>query len=473
MFQFSNVETLTLFTAATCNLNCSYCYLHKNNSYHTMEKELVEAWKTGEYVKNCVKVFNRLGADKKQVKRLELWGGETLLHVDLIKQNIKDIFREFPNISTMSLSTNFMIDIDKTIELFKEINTYTNKKMHMYFQTSIDGNDPELMSTGHTGNWEIYKKNFEKLAFFFNNNRLANFKSITVAVKPTIDKDVFLRYFSDIEKMEEYMDYMHETYTYLKNTFINSMIRVGVEFPSPALPLNTYTVEDGQTYADICRKWDSLKIRKWQSFKEEKDNKMILYNIYSVNENLYKERSLNPGSTMGCFKQITDFTICPDGTLTDCTSDYILDRDDYYQECLESGNENDARIAKVYKKINFNPLKMTNEELTEVIWHVCSGIHYAINTQLNMTMGLIDELALSGQIPWKYHSDKMLQYKAATFCNSYSMCIRTNVWDTGTTAIRSFGAIRYFLNGLFDIISEDNSRFNHTVLGSLTYEENS
>lgn len=36
-------KTLGLISASKCNLNCSYCYLHKNQSYINEDEKIIKA----------------------------------------------------------------------------------------------------------------------------------------------------------------------------------------------------------------------------------------------------------------------------------------------------------------------------------------------------------------------------------------------------------------------------------------------
>lgn len=471
MTVFEDTDALTLFTAGKCNLNCSYCYLHKNNDYKVFDDELVEAYETGTYIENCVKVFKRLGINRDNIKRLELWGGETLLHVDLLTKNVPAIFKNFKNISLISISTNFMVDIDKVIEFLKAINTYANKTTYIYFQTSIDGPEGKIMETGHSGNWAVYKKNFEKLAQFFNNTRLNRLKSGSISLKPTISREVYLDYFSKDENIEEYMDYLHNTLEYLYSIFVNPNFKPAMAMPCPSLPMSDYTIDDALQLNTILSKWDALKIKKYNSFETFRNDRIVLDNLSSAIGGQYRYANIYPGKQTGCFKQIADMTILPDGTLTDCSSDYILGRQSYYDECVASGAIDDARIAKIYQKFNFNPLKMTDEELEEAVWSVAVGSHYNLTTTLNLTLGMMDEMALSGQIPWRYHSDMELRLRTASFICNYANCLKNNFADTGVPFLRCFGAIKFAIYAIVDRISAENKTPKSSVTGGITYND--
>ena len=53
------VQTISLISSTTCNLNCSFCYLHKNQSYKEFDKLVRQAWADGSYLNNAVKTVKR------------------------------------------------------------------------------------------------------------------------------------------------------------------------------------------------------------------------------------------------------------------------------------------------------------------------------------------------------------------------------------------------------------------------------
>jgi len=38
------IKNLTLITSSICNLDCSYCFLHKNNAYKEYNKNIYESF---------------------------------------------------------------------------------------------------------------------------------------------------------------------------------------------------------------------------------------------------------------------------------------------------------------------------------------------------------------------------------------------------------------------------------------------
>ena len=39
-----NINGITTIVSSSCNLKCSFCYLHKHNALINFDKEILEAW---------------------------------------------------------------------------------------------------------------------------------------------------------------------------------------------------------------------------------------------------------------------------------------------------------------------------------------------------------------------------------------------------------------------------------------------
>jgi hypothetical protein len=58
------------------------------------------------------------------VTQCQLWGGETLLHIDDVTKNLKKFYLYFPNVKLWRISTNWIIDVNKFFEFIKEMDLY-------------------------------------------------------------------------------------------------------------------------------------------------------------------------------------------------------------------------------------------------------------------------------------------------------------------------------------------------------------
>jgi len=62
------INSISVITSTICNLNCKFCYLHKNNSYKEYHKMLTQAWENGDYVNNVKLALTNLNHDLNDVE---------------------------------------------------------------------------------------------------------------------------------------------------------------------------------------------------------------------------------------------------------------------------------------------------------------------------------------------------------------------------------------------------------------------
>ena len=121
------ISSISVITSAVCNLNCSFCYLHKNKSYHEFNKLVLKAWEDGSYITNIVKTIKGLDGNPKDVSSIQIWGGETLLSIKTITPKVKDLYFYFPNLNDWKMSTNFLVNINDLFNFLIEIENNAKK----------------------------------------------------------------------------------------------------------------------------------------------------------------------------------------------------------------------------------------------------------------------------------------------------------------------------------------------------------
>lgn len=57
-------EKIELITSTGCNLNCKYCFLHKNTSYHEEDVKTLQAIQDGTFIKNILHICDVYKYDK-------------------------------------------------------------------------------------------------------------------------------------------------------------------------------------------------------------------------------------------------------------------------------------------------------------------------------------------------------------------------------------------------------------------------
>jgi sulfatase maturation enzyme AslB (radical SAM superfamily) len=96
-------ETLILYTTATCNLNCKYCFIDKNPSLLKIDEILDNSFKDDYYFNLTKKMFLQ---DK--LSEIQFWGGEPFLNLKRAYDTVDKCIQYFPKLSKFMASTNFV-----------------------------------------------------------------------------------------------------------------------------------------------------------------------------------------------------------------------------------------------------------------------------------------------------------------------------------------------------------------------------
>ena len=436
---------LSFMTAASCNLNCSFCYLHKNEAFKAYDKNILTAWEDGSYIKNSLKSLKILNSDPIHISNIDIWGGETLLFIDKITPNLPLLFEFYPNIETFNISTNWMINIDNFIKFIKELDKYANKDIRLRLQLSIDGPSGNIMKTGHNGNWDTYYENIDKFTNYFNNYNLKKV-NILFTINSTVNQEIYFQEFSTLDGMKNYFDHMYAFVKYIESKCISKHLECGMMavFPGFALPY-LETTEDGLELAKICRRWELLK----PNYPEVS----YYFSWFNGIGNLDAETWLT-SENVECGEMSSSITLLPDGSLVQCSSSYMEHNKLYQNELLQKNELEELKKAKRLATHHFDLHNMTKEELEDFDWYVYDGAKNNKTTYMHMMMITADEMAQSGQIPYYFHINKEYLWKLVKGISNVNTCMRENLRDQGNIFLMDPGAYRRYLNGVMQYVYE-------------------
>ena len=440
--QLKPLAGISAISSATCNLNCSFCFLTKNKAYHNFNQVVRDAWNNGTYVENMYKTVCAFPADPKKIETIQLWGGETLLNIEDVTKNVKKIYEYFSGLKEWHISTNWAIDVNKFFDFVCEINKNAPTKQNIILQLSIDGPEGEMTETGHNVSWDVYYKNMEIFTNLMNNTRLKNI-SIEFTINATVNKDIYFRVFSTYEGMYEYVKKMYELTSFIESRCVSESLEIrslGV-FPGYAIPFED-SVEDGVKLANISRLWEQVRAQEFPDFWKFFG---FYYGIGDINSD---KGILNPNTECGELKGT--ITVNPDGSICECSGSYI-DHDQFYKEELEkAGDIAELRAAKLRDFVYYNPSEMTPQDIEKHDWYIYNGYKNNSSTYMCYLMSLAEELALSGQISIKYLENKDLLFKHLGTLSGIISCTRNNIKDTGIPYFTTPSCLRRYLNGLIE-----------------------
>lgn len=445
--QNNKVVNISVITSAICNLNCSFCYLHKNQAYKEYHKFLQQAWEDGSYVNNIKMVLEKMGNNLSDVEQISFWGGETLIQIDTIAKNVPSFYRIFPNLNTWFMSTNWVIDVNKFFNFLTVIDKCATHPTEINVQISIDGPPGPLSDNAHNG-WDFYEDNFKQFFQLINNHKFS-YIHVNFHFKSTLDTTSYIKQFSTYEGIATYMKYMNNFIKSLQNQCISRSVdfREGFTLPSLSRP-HINSQEDGKKIRDILYLWEEVALREFPN-----EDIPFLYGLCEFNT----DRILFD-SNDECGEFLNRYTITYDGTIVECSGVFIDYYKPYQQELLKEGNLKLYEQALINARHSFNPINATPKEIEKWKWKMQQGYRNNSLTYLSLMMGVAKELCASRQIPSYYEDTDLLFNHLQTFQSS-NACSKENFQTTGIPYLTSVGNIRKYFNGAVDYGSK--TRYQH------------
>lgn len=445
------IKHLNLLTSSKCDLNCEYCFLTKNEKFNNYDKTIIHDWESGKYVKNIKKVFSVLNSDPKEVTEISFWGGEPFLNLKNIKNGIKELNQYFPNIEMYHVPTNWChTNISDLCDLLKIINdTATprsdNSLIHFHIQTSIDGvNNDIFMKSGHSGDWQLYKKNFDMLCDTLENMYLPNI-SIDFCVSSTGAQDLILEYFendkniqSHIEAWDKAVRYVQQKIKKHKNPDI--LFNTLINFPTVAIPQKS-TVQDGLKLTAFLRKVNYYLYQKKAMYRQQDSFTRDYFNCESIYPIGFANHECPEADQHAV-------TLRSDGMICQCPNSFLETDIDYQQEILKTKGLLSYKQCLLSATNYFNPLTATEEDIKDHKWYtILGGYKDTVFPYIHLNFAFALELALSRQINYQYYQNPEQLLKHFTAGSMMDECFRNNILVSGTPYLTGQGMYRRWLNG--------------------------
>lgn len=466
------IKDITVFVSASCNMNCEFCFLHKNSTSKEYEKVIKDSWRDGSYVNNITNVIKKINGTPETVDNLCIWGGEPSLgFTDLIdNNNFKKLLEAFPNLQYLFASSNFTTNPKFFTDFFDGVNdAFKNagrECIKINCQLSIDGPDGEISKHGHPGTFEQYYKNIEFIFKHIYEQRYSNIREIRFMVNSVIPMEVMDNEIKNYEGMEKYTDDMYNFFE--KVNEINRQCRVenGTTYismrktlvPGHTIPFS-FTMEDGINgyYYD----------RLWQNFiNHNKDKyKNVIFSTLNYKKgalqfsgNSMFERNLAQCSQLNC-----SLCICPDGSIIGCDGSFMVPFKPYAESLKKEGNQYELNFVANSIRNIYNPLKMTDKEIERMNYILLCGYRSSFVTEESLKAGMCRELSLSAQIPYRFSYDPEYTISSVKRLAFYSICDRENVRDTGISFSSGPSQFRYYFNGSLQTARESTTQNHHLL----------
>lgn len=437
-------NTLILYTTATCNLNCIYCYIDKNPALVEIDNILDDSFK-GDYYFNFTK---EMFPDPNQLNRIEFWGGEPTLRLDRAIYTVKKIIEYYPNLHDFYMSTNFTNHKwnEQFFGFITALNEFKNRKFHFLLQLSIDGpkeiNDVQR-GKGVTDKFIIQ---FDRFIHEVNKNPDSNVQ-ITICFKPTLTSEIISKYLPSKDKIIEYYKFFEDFNDYFRQNIKVRSCTLELPIPNTATP-SPHTKDDGIDFARFCCMCKEIM---------NENNNMQIFKYYSnimpfVPANIPDYDNPSYCQSCGaCGSGKFNVGLLPYHRISCCHNGFVNLISDYKKRSMEADKSKKILDFKFFMDES-NSMIQTVEGYKQYEKNVDFVYNLFSETKLANMAGAILLLAANDQIDKKYTSPKEAQKAALFVQQACAYCMRDNVSVTGSVALYPFGLLKLLLNGAREVI---------------------
>lgn len=445
------VRSLAITTSSVCNLECSYCFLCKEDHSKELDREIVDGLISGTYATNCFNSLKAYGADPKDIVELQLWGGEPTIHADIMADHVQDWLKCFPKLERISISSNGKFDPETVLRMLEAFaqGKYFKKVL---MQISIDG--PDYVSQKSRGiTFEDATKNYSKLLQLVSKSDIFRSKGIQFlpAFKNTLPIDTINEIHSTIESATKYYEFWASTLFDWENTYVNHIIKgFGISDITVTL-MPDYTQAQGLGYAHSCRVYDSID---WQKIFDKYPINDPYTNLYEQMSPLRKhdefwESTHNVGRGYYCGQYIYATQIMPDGTIYGCLAGLYNNDKNFIEKMKKTNPKEYLTCTRIAPQYYWKPTEHSKEENLEYKDHKY-GLTKMQPTQMAFSLALMHDLSVMGQISPIYKQSPDISLRHAYLLSNRLGCYFNNIRETGVPYVPVMGLYRLYCNGVLE-----------------------
>lgn len=455
-------HALTLISAGGCNLHCEYCNIAKSDHGQSKEyfKNVTQALKDGTYLNNVKTIMKKLNIFPSNIYHLELWGQEPTLNLNHLIDNLEDWFDYLPELKEISFSTNGVAHQDYIIDFITKTDLLIQHSLIFSIQWSYDGIDSTENLRGALA--EKVLSNLENFILELNKIKLKNVK-VRINIHGVLSRYLFNK-LNTLEKCYNFYKKLDDEIFALTELNLNQNVTIGEWSPGIENPVYA-TTDEGLAFAHFLRLSLSLDIRK---FHNKNITRTALYAFFNWNniewKNLARIAKRMPflteedksyfrgiASTHYCGAGISDLKIEYDGTLTTCQNHMF--EHDIENIPKEHTIANDSKRSLITHNFFANPLKDSIEDVNKFLY-ICQTMRTDFLYGYSQIVGLMFYLAECRQIDESYIYDYNKILRHACILSTIIRCQYNNLVETADYANMSVGMIRFWANGVLDLIEE-------------------
>lgn len=436
-----------ILTSSGCPTSCRYCFLPKVTSLKEFLPKIKKKVDSGEYIEELEKLYG----DK--LEHLSFWGLEPLTTLSYFHAITQVAIDKFPRLKHIGFSTNMFLDPKIIVNFVKCLPK--DKDFNFDIQISIDG--PPEITDGNRGEnaTKKIKTNFYDLLIMLNDIDLGKL-NISFSFKPTIDIGNIDWFLGSVSRLYGYFIFFDMLIdgAYLHNKNKNVQLKLN-GIPTLAVP-GFYTTTDGTKLSKFFNMLHDIEC--------DNSSRDLFFHIKGC-LNAYEERfmrDLRFGSEYNekagmftCSGGDSNFQLDCDGNVHLCHRTLFYESKEFIDALISNefihGREeavSNGMIGNVKKKWIVN-----NKDQAEInrFLYITGNYHNWAFTRSHLSLGIIYELASSGQISKVFLDEEMASW-FAVFVHTALSCPAENLLSNGSIYIPPLSNFRMFGNGAFESI---------------------
>lgn len=448
-----NRSICVLYLTATCNLKCRYCYIDKSPALQSIDKILVDSYKTDYYINFMKEMFPH----PNQLKEIQMWGGEPSYGLPRVAKTIKDAIDYYPQLFKFMMSTNlttpsFIDDFFGFLQIFQD---YPNRHFEFDLQLSLDGPTYINENNRGIGTTKLFTENFFKLISQID-GILKTMPNVSVFAhfKPTLDESCL-----DLLQSKERVINYYKFFDNFKNAQekITDSLRFDLCLPAPNMAVpGTYTVDICKKFGNFCKLCTEIYIENPNKHWLKYDRILTPYVTLNRSTNFDDPhfKCLNEGSNT-CGTGNIILGLLPNDLVSACHNGFCDLLTDYKEKSKD-------HIHDVNRTIDFR--MFLDQDISNKSTYTKKE-YYTYEKQMNCftckskfqiveLASLIQLYADAGQVDKQYSDPKEAVIAAHFIADRVSLCVRDNIGVTGSRYLNPTSYLKLFLNGAKEAIKD-------------------
>jgi len=421
--EYPFIRACEIFSSAVCPLSCKYCYIPKTKEMQSIHEELLE------------KLTDQDLLLPKYTETLGIWGTEPLLILDYLDENfLSSLKKNHKHIKEVSFSTSLILPITPLKNFIGRLNDFDIK---LDLQISIDG-PPSVtdVNRGEGITAQILKNLWDLLSFIEDNH----VPEMTITFKSTLTPEN-LRYLNSEDNVKDYLDFFNDIQEKAKSFSIPDHVRIFLGASPTIMVPGNYTSEDGKLFCKFIKILHSLDGHTSYDFRLERA-------IRFLKEFFYKPHQMTCSggdSNIGYDPRTKRYHLCH--------RTFFLDDKRYIKSILDMDKYKnwDVSLLETNSLDNIAKNFIVPESGLSKFLYVTRSYHDFPSLRLSITMSLIYELALAGQISSDFLKPELC-FIFAIFLQTALSCPMESILVNGSIHTPSISLIRMFGNGAFQEI---------------------